>query len=155
MRPLRYRYSPLITPQALYARRVGCLPQLDWTDAAGFWDLEVRTPPDANRGHALVASAARRVDLAASQLYDVEITPRVSSVSPTLISPVGGATLTIQGSGFGAYIGDLRVEAAGVPCTPTSVTAHTLECRMSPIDLSSHAADAPFVGDRGVSWQWW
>jgi len=42
-----------------------------------------------NRGYALVAADARRIDLAttgAPQLYDVEVVPRVSSVAPAASS---------------------------------------------------------------------
>ena len=57
--------------------------------------------------------------------YDSSLTPSVSSVSPTSSSPLGGETLTVQGSAFGAQWG--QVFLGDQECTiltwfPTSIT---------------------------------
>ena len=81
-------YNPLsaVAGGAADSHRVGCRVQPDAADAAGFWDVEMRSASAANRGYALVASSARRIDLSTGSLYDIELMPRIASVTPTSVS---------------------------------------------------------------------
>lgn len=54
--------------------QVGCVLKGDSAAAAGFWKLQLNVKHE-NRGYAIVAPAARRVDLASNELYDVRLTP--------------------------------------------------------------------------------
>ena len=156
-------YNPLsaVPGGAVDSHRVGCRVQPDAADAAGFWDVEMRSASVANRGYALVASSARRIDLRSGALYDIELMPRIASVTPTSISPAGGALLTIAGTGFGANSSDLVVSAAGAACTVRGIVDGAIICKLGdlpPADPATAVGEtpgAPFVGERGVGWHWW
>ena len=156
-------YHPLgaVDGAAADSHRVGCRVQPDAADAAGFWDVEMRSASAANRGYALVASSARRLDLSTGMLYDLELTPRIASVSPISVSPAGGGMLTITGTGFGANSSDLAVVAAGVACTVRGIVDGAIVCKLGDLPPADPAAAVetlpgpPFVGERGVGWHWW
>ena len=163
-RGARYAACPMLdeSDQAVYeadmtgltanTRLIGCRLQTDALAAAGFWEVDVRSQ-EANRGYALVPPASRKIDLASNALYDVETTPRLSSVAPSAISASGGARLTIRGEGFGGVLEDLEVSAAGVACVPTAVTdGSSIECTMG---AREDSPDLISLGDRGVRYEWW
>ena len=83
----------------------------------------------------------------------VETVPRITSVSPSLISSMGGASLTITGDGFGGLIDKLEVSAAGAKCQPTQLQEGTLTCTIPAIVATSTLS--PYAGDRGVRYEWW
>lgn len=154
-------YHPLSAVGSADSNRVGCRVQADALDAAGFWEVEMAA---GGRGFALVEPSARRIDLAAGKLYDVETTPRIHSVTPHAISAAGGALLTIAGTGFGASAADLDVRAAGAACTVHALVDGEIICKLGDIPGAAGSADTaaaatalgpPYVGERGVGWHWW
>ena len=157
--PARSSPSPS-SPLAGDSSLVGCRVRADAFAAAGFFQVRLHSTLH-NRGYALVAAGARRIEMppaGAPRLYDVEVVPRVSSVAPAAVSPAGGATLTIRGSGFGARLADLAVTAAGAPCTPTALTEDEIRCEMA-VDrgrtAAAERATMASVGDRGARLEWW
>ena len=153
--PLFHPLGPPLTPDT---HHVGCRVRAEAHDAAGFWDaVEMTDTTLANRGTAVVALGAKRVDLATNTLYEVETTPRISSVVPATIPPSGGVALTIHGAGFGGRPCDLQIEAAGVMCAPIRASRDdgSVTCLMAAMDNESTADSTAFVGDRGVDWEWW
>eukprot|EP00966_Prymnesium_polylepis_P064513 1495581-Prymnesium_polylepis.1 len=138
--------------EGLATGELGCRLENDKVAASGFWRIELNVQ-QGNYGHALVAPASRRVDIASNELYDVETVPRISAVTPSSVSAAGGATLTIKGDGFGGRMDQLEVSAAGVACALTTLRDGTLTCTLSAIDTAS--SHAPYAGDRGVRYEWW
>ena len=147
-------YDPDTIGLAADNHLVGCRVHADSFAGGGFWEVRLHSELE-NRGTALVATDARRLDLTSAggpQLFDIEVVPRVLSVAPITISPAGGATLTIHGTGFGTRLSDLEVSAAGVACTPTALDAGTIECTLDALLASPAVLSA---GDRGASLEWW
>jgi len=65
--------------------------------------------------------------------FQVETYPTISSVNPARSSVLGGATVTITGSGFDANNpGSALVKLAGQNCTVLSVTATQIVCQTLP-----------------------
>jgi hypothetical protein len=83
--------------------------------------------------------------------YRDDLTPVVTSVSPTAVAP--GVVLTIVGSGFGAAVGDNVVTLGGVtPCAVTDASATQLVCTVG----TGAAGEYPIVvsvtpGGRGIA----
>jgi hypothetical protein len=111
---------------------------------------------DDNKGRAITMAATRRVDFATGRLYDLEVVPRVSSVTPRAGSRAGGTALTIGGNGFGTDPAEIEVTVDGVACVVTTAASDTLECRLGERAVPSGPEPAARVsaGGRGVRVEW-
>ena len=96
--------------------------------ASGFFNVTVDVHRD-KRGEAY-HQWQRSVDVAAATLYDVEMAPRLTAVSPQLGSLAGGTELTIQGAGFGGDAAALSVSVGGTPCKVSALTPTSIYCRV-------------------------
>ena len=111
-------------------------------------------------------SSTRRIDVARGGVFDMELPPRISSISPRWGSLAGGTEITIKGIGFGNEPTGLSVVAAGEPCDVHTVTETAIYCRTPALNATVMALAAPptptsavgslasHVGERGVRWQY-
>eukprot|EP00966_Prymnesium_polylepis_P195558 4532986-Prymnesium_polylepis.1 len=116
--------------------------------AAGFFNVSLYDPA---RGDAYKPIAARQVDVASAQLFDVELPPRISRIEPSVGSLAGGAAVTISGIGFGSDASALQITVAGAPCDVTAVTEGAAHCKLKARE-SVTASTGPYPGDRGARW---
>ena len=121
--------------------------------AAGFFNVSLEVFAN-HRGFAY-HEAQRQVDIAGGLLFDAELVPRITAVSPRLGSLAGGTDVTITGAGFGSDSAALDVLVGGVPCAVSSMhldgVVSTLTCRVA---YRPPGADgvAPMAAGRGARW---
>ena len=169
---------------AVSPSRSSLTPALAYTDAqhfgcqsgaipggltGGLFNLSLHLSDDYHRGDVFKGySTTRRVDVALGGVFDTELPPRITSVSPRTGSLGGGTDLTIEGVGFGSDAAQLRVLAGDEPCAITSVTESAIHCRLAslsstaaaqklstpPTPTSSLGLLASHPGERGARWQW-
>ena len=96
--------------------------------ASGFFNVTVDVHRE-KRGTAY-RQWQRSVDVAEAMLYDVEMAPRLTGVSPQLGSLAGGTDITIKGSGFGGDAAALSVSVGGTPCAISALTPSSIYCRV-------------------------
>ena len=150
------------------ASRFGCvLDQLAGGLTGGFFNLSLTAIADTrHRGDAYLGFLATKlIDVANCELFDAEIPPRITAVTPQVGSLAGGTDLTIAGTGFGSDASALSIDVAGLPCDVTQIQTAGVICRvgyhppaatpMRPTPTSTLGNDlGSFAGERGVRWQW-
>ena len=100
--------------------------------------------------------AQRQVDIAGGLLFDAELVPRITAVSPRLGSLAGGTDVTITGAGFGSDSAALDVLVGGVPCAVSSMhldgLVSALTCRVA-YRPPGTAEVVPMAAGRGARWR--
>ena len=131
--------------------QLGCeLEAIDASFAGGRFNISLGV---SGRGDAYKAPASRQIDLERGSLFDAELLPRITSITPTIGSVAGGTDLTVRGFGFGSNEQALSVSVGGVKCEVLSLAIEGLRCRVKPRQTGSTAV-GPFPGERGVRWEW-
>ena len=122
--------------------------------AAGFFNVSLEVFAK-HRGLAY-HDAQRQVDIAGGLLFDAELVPRITAVSPRLGSLAGGTDVTISGAGFGSDSAAIDVLVGGVPCAVSSMdldgTLSTLTCRVAYRPPGTDEL-APMAAGRGARWR--
>ena len=77
---------------------LGCeLEAVGLSLAAGHFNVSLSV---SGRGEAYKAPASRQLDVARGALFDVEVMPRITSITPSTGSLVGGTDVTVRGLGL-------------------------------------------------------
>ena len=122
--------------------------------AAGFFNVSLEV--FANHRGVAYHDAQRQVDIAGGLLFDAELVPRITAVSPRLGSLAGGTDVTITGAGFGSDSAALDVLVGGVPCAVSSMdldgVVSTLTCRVAYRPAGAEEV-APMAAGRGARWR--
>ena len=74
----------------------------------------------------------------------------ITGLSSSTSGALGGATLTIAGSGFAYYPEDNTVLIGGNPCVVLSTTKTSLKCQVPPSPSPSAASNQTYGGGRGL-----
>ncbi|KAK7468036.1 hypothetical protein BaRGS_00036740, partial [Batillaria attramentaria] len=84
-----------------------------------------------------------------SFLYDSNITPALTSVTPTTIS-AAATTVTISGSGFGTTSADVTVTLGGSQCTVTRAVDAEIVCTTGDVPAGNHIPQVS-IGSQGLA----
>ena len=112
--------------------------------ACGTWE-DVTAP--------LPVAATAEAPAGQTVAVSVAATPKVDSVSPDNAPSLGGATVTLFGSGFGTVVGDVTVMLNEVECTVTAVTNTAVTCTTNarPLDRLAEPSIVVTVAGKGLA----
>eukprot|EP00951_Prasinocladus_malaysianus_P027907 scaffold252364_cov41-Prasinocladus_malaysianus.AAC.1 len=103
------------------------------------------TPPIATSGYYAVVVWNSKWGLASSYPI-VELQSGVDSIYPTSGS-LGGAELTLTGSGFGESIDDNKVYFGGEECVVSSASSTEIVCRAPEVSSETYLAVTLYIND--------
>ncbi|EOD39164.1 hypothetical protein EMIHUDRAFT_223628, partial [Emiliania huxleyi CCMP1516] len=122
----------------------GCRLEASENVASGFFNVSLLDTSEAGRGWALRHFLVdRSIDIAERRTFDLEILPKVTSVSPPSGYVTGGTALTVTGSGFGAEPSALAVDVGGSTCQVTELKPGIVSCISTAVCADW---DSAFVG---------
>ncbi|XP_024857831.1 fibrocystin-L isoform X2 [Kryptolebias marmoratus] len=119
------------------------------TIEAGDAELKCRTPAGAAGWHVVMVTVRNMSQTAnATFLYDDNVTPQISGLSPQTSTVLGHQVLTIQGSNLGLEENGSRVLVGPKECVPVQWTATQISCLLPVLPPAVYDVDVQ-VGNRG------
>jgi hypothetical protein len=118
------------------------------SNEAGAYPFDVRINSGTGLGRASISPSLLQYRMDGTTVAIVQH-PDVSAVSASTGGVLGGAVLTIEGSGFSLHPDRNRVEVAGSPCRVLNSTAKEITCVLGPAP-AAQAPGAVYQGGRGL-----
>nr|XP_046273956.1 PKHD1 like 1, tandem duplicate 1 [Scatophagus argus] len=112
-------------------------------------ELKCRTPAGAAGSQTVTVMVGNMSQTASSSFtYDTNLTPQISSLSPSTTTVIGHRVLSIQGSNLGVLANDSMVFVGGEECVTVQWTPTNITCLLPVLPPGLHRVDVQ-VGNNG------
>jgi len=140
------------------AAQFGCLTAPDISTARTNFSVTIISG-SSGYGRAVMSPSHYSVDINSDTIYSFTVAPAIKSISSSQASTLGGAELTITGTGFSSTCSENNVKLAGLTCDLTTCAYDKLTCIIRPLSSAAAAASSSpasnYPGSRGLLAEVW